>query len=47
MKIQVSTLVEAGIGGVIIASPLGASPLEVWCFLCSSWHVSLCIYFVG
>jgi hypothetical protein len=47
MKIQVSTLVEAGIGGVIVASPLGALPLEVRCSVCSFWLVSLCIYFVG
>jgi hypothetical protein len=40
-------LVEAGVGGVIVASLLGASPLEVRCFLCSFWPVSLCIYFVG
>jgi hypothetical protein len=40
-------LVEAGVGGVIVASPLGASPLEVRCFVCSFWPVSLCIYFVG
>jgi hypothetical protein len=47
VKIQVSTLVGAGVSDVIIASPLGASPLEVWCFVCSFWLVSLCIYFVG
>jgi hypothetical protein len=29
MKIQVSTLVGAGVGGVIVASPFGALPLEV------------------
>jgi hypothetical protein len=40
-------LVEAGVGGVIMAFPLGASPLEVRCFVSSFWSVSLCIYFVG
>jgi hypothetical protein len=47
MKIQVSTLVGAGVGGVIVASPLGASPLEVRFFVCLLWLMSLCIYFVG
>jgi hypothetical protein len=47
MKIQVSILVEAGVDGVIVASPLGASPLEVRCFVCLFWPMSLCIFFVG
>jgi hypothetical protein len=47
VKIQVLTLVEAGFGGVIVASPLRASPLGVWCFVCPFLLVLLCIYFVG
>jgi hypothetical protein len=40
-------LVEAGIDGIIVVFPLGASPLEVRCLVCSFWPVLLCIYFVG